>query len=213
MSAPVSKLFANLGFAIRLSKKLAVCKETTEHLHSAMHSLVRCMEDSHLERVPKRRRVVRISECLPRTSQTCHSSSQTESEMITVSEMRRFWEETREEIGVMITKNRQQYETMIADKDNIIASLRDQLGEVRASLLGPTPGPTWPKTSTEKGSQAENHPCADPAPSCAPGAFEDFVTVTDLLALSRVSWYHWIRYGPSHQVEEMTDYVLSSCEA
>ena len=72
-----------------------------------MHSLHRCMEDFHLERVPKCRRTNQILEHFPRTNHTCHSSSQTECEMMTLSEIRRFWEEIREEIGVMTTENKQ----------------------------------------------------------------------------------------------------------
>ena len=75
----------------------------------------------------------------------------------------------------------------ITDKDNIIASLRDQIREERANLLGPTPGLMRPKKNAEKDNYDENHLCADPAPSCVSGVFEDFVITTDLLALSCIN--------------------------
>jgi len=204
-----------MGHAIRPSKRVGISNDVTHHLHSAMHTLEECSDDTrrypNLERDCKRRKIAYLAQCIPASTRLSHSSAQTDSKIFDDQGLKRVMEETGDEIKATILRHNQHHEAALEERDDLISSLQDRIlliqprADQRCQIR---PGGSIHASFNQDvglDCDLQNDGQSNSGRSCVSELGGDFSTASDIRALSRACWFHWVRFGPANMLEDMVE--------
>eukprot|EP00438_Fugacium_kawagutii_P034861 Skav225557 [mRNA] locus=scaffold81:364865:365527:+ [translate_table: standard] len=214
MSRPSVKLVACIGYAVRLSRRMASPKTVTDHLQQSLHHLLTHMEDAMqvVEPKAKRRRVLNLESCLQLGAPVCHSSCQAdggsddqaavatllaEAGAKNLEMMNRHVSEFRAEIKATMDRQAREHNDMLVALESRNAQLQREVGALTAKVREQEDHIAHLEVEQQSIQlTAHSAPNVNGLEEAAPDRAEQwFVAVTDLVRLSQTSRFHCYSYG------------------